>query len=85
MEYRNYSNLVCIILIMQNSADFGKNGVSNLVHKGKIFRCFFAFNLVCFTEKSKNLVRTAGEKRRKKSTNVFGKDTSLFFDFLHNL
>ena len=34
--YRNYSNLVRI-LITQNSAHFGKNGVSNLVREGKNF------------------------------------------------
>ena len=36
---RNYSNLVRII-IMQNSAHFGKNGVSNLVREGKNVLCF---------------------------------------------
>ena len=34
--HSNYSNLVRI-LIMQNSAHFGKNGVSNLVRKGQNF------------------------------------------------
>ena len=38
--------LTVIILIMQNSAHFGKNGVSNLAREGKIFVCFFASNLV---------------------------------------
>ena len=31
---------------MQNSAHFGKNGVSNLVREGKKFSCFFASTLV---------------------------------------
>ena len=43
--YRNYSNLVRI-LIMQNSAHFGKNGVSNSLREGKKNWCFFTSNLV---------------------------------------
>ena len=57
------------ILIMQNSAHFGKNGFSNLVREGKNFRCFLP-----------HLLHTAGEKRKKKM-NMFGKDTSLFSIF----
>ena len=56
---------------MQNSGHFGKNGVSNLVREGTNFRAFLPLILCAFTEKRANLVRTAGDKREKK-TNVFG-------------
>ena len=61
---------------MQNSAHFGKNGVSNLKKLGVFCLIFWC----AFTEERANLVRTSREKREK-NTNVFGKDTSLFLIF----
>ena len=40
MLYRNYSNLVRILIMQNSAAHFGKNGVSNLVREGKHFSWF---------------------------------------------
>ena len=55
---------------MQNSAHFGKNGVSYLVRERKIFCCFFASNSVRIYWK-KGKFSAHCRRKTEKNTNVF--------------